>query len=90
MKKAVIAISLITLLTGCALKQPAAPEEEKETPPHSTWDGNSYEPKYPRSLLPNQPINYTQELSFIVRGLADQLIVNHLSIIWESLGDNGF
>ena len=82
MKKAVIALSLITLLNGCALKQPpSTPDAEKETPPHSSWDGNSYEPKYPRNLLPDQPINYTQELSFIVRGLADQLIVNDLSII---------
>lgn len=82
MKKAVIALSLLTILSGCALKKPnKAPEKELETPPHSSWDGNSYESKYPTSLLPDQPINYTQELSLIVRGLADQLIVNDLAII---------
>lgn len=84
MKKAIIAISLITLISGCALKQPNNPkvvEKPKGTPSHATWDGNSYEPQYPANLLPNQPINYTQELSSIVRGLADQLVVNDLSFI---------
>ena len=83
MKKAVIAISLITLLNGCALKRPIYKQSPApaEIPPHSTWNADSYETQYPTRLLPNQPINYTQELSLIVSGLADQLIVNDLSII---------